>query len=86
MNAQFQKVIFFQLPSLSPRVINCLQGSLSDRYLTRAVSLITSAISDRDVINQCSDEELRDCLALNSIDCFVNFLNLKGKVSARSVA
>ena len=55
-----------------------VQGSLTDGYLTRAISLIVAAISDREVINQCPSEELRDCVALHFIDCFVKFLNLKG--------
>ncbi|KAG0647567.1 Ubiquitin-specific-processing protease 34 [Hyphodiscus hymeniophilus] len=55
-----------------------LKRSLGNEFLTRAVSLIIAAISDPDVINRCPNEELRDCLALQFIDCFVNFLNLKG--------
>jgi hypothetical protein len=58
---------------------NKTQGSLSDESLTRAIVFIIAAISDRDVINQCPSDELRDCLALHFIDCLVQFLNLKGK-------
>jgi ubiquitin carboxyl-terminal hydrolase 34 len=58
---------------------NMLKGNLSDESLTRAIALIIAAISDRGVINQCPSEELRDCLALHFIDCFVKFLNLKGE-------
>ena len=55
-----------------------VQGDLSDESLTRAIFLIIAAISDREVINQCPSDELRDCLALHFIDCLVQFLNLKG--------
>ena len=54
------------------------QGNLTDEALKRAIILIIAAISDRDVINQCPSDELRDCLALHFIDCLVQFLNLKG--------
>jgi ubiquitin carboxyl-terminal hydrolase 34 len=54
--------------------------------LTRAIALITAAISDRDVTDQCPSEELKDCLALHFIDCFINFLNLKGRLSELSIA
>lgn len=52
---------------------------MSDEFLERAIGLITAAISDRDVIGQCPSEEWRDYLAVHLLDCFVNFLNLKGK-------
>ena len=60
------------------------QGSVNEYALTRAISLIVSAISDRDVLSHCESDELRDCLALHLIDCLVIFL--RGQESLLSLA
>ena len=57
------------------------QGSVNETALTRAISLIVAAISDRDVLDHCTSDDLRDCLALHLIDCFVHFL--KGTLASR---
>jgi ubiquitin carboxyl-terminal hydrolase 34 len=50
------------------------QGTANDAALTRAISLIVSAISDQDVLLQCATDDLRDYLALQMITCLVDFL------------
>ncbi|TVY49434.1 Ubiquitin carboxyl-terminal hydrolase 34 [Lachnellula cervina] len=50
------------------------KGAVDEAILTRAVSLIVSAISDPGVLRECANDELRDCLALHLIDCFVQLL------------
>jgi ubiquitin carboxyl-terminal hydrolase 34 len=50
------------------------QGSVNETALTRAISLIIAALSDRDVLDHCASDDLRDCLALHLIDCFVHFM------------
>jgi ubiquitin carboxyl-terminal hydrolase 34 len=47
---------------------------VNETALTRAVSLIVAALSDRDVLDHCASDDLRDCLALHLIDCLVHFL------------
>jgi len=58
-------------------LFNFPKGSVNETALTRAISLIISAISDKDVLDHCTSDDLRDCLALHLIDCFVQLL--KGK-------
>ncbi len=50
------------------------QGGVNETALTRAISLIVAALSDRDVLDHCTSDDLRDCLALHLIDCLVHFL------------
>ncbi|KAN0095287.1 ubiquitin C-terminal hydrolase-like protein [Hyaloscypha variabilis] len=50
------------------------KGSVNETALTRAISLIIAALSDRDVLDHCASDDLRDCLALHLIDCFVHFM------------
>jgi ubiquitin carboxyl-terminal hydrolase 34 len=50
------------------------KGSVEETALARAISLIVAAISDRDVLDHCGSDELRDFLALHLIDSFVNLL------------
>ncbi|KAF4629829.1 hypothetical protein G7Y89_g8311 [Cudoniella acicularis] len=50
------------------------KGPVSGEALTRAISLVVAAISDKDVLGNCTSDDLRDCLALHLIDCLVQFL------------
>lgn len=55
-----------------------VKGAFNEGALTRATKLVVSAISDPELLNRCSEGELRDNLALNLIDSLLVFL--KGKV------
>ena len=70
---QTQKVSFAHLRRLG-QLADFKKGSVNETALTRAVSLIVAALSDRDVLDHCASDDLRDCLALHLIDCFVHFL------------
>ncbi|KAH6668875.1 ubiquitin C-terminal hydrolase-like protein [Halenospora varia] len=50
------------------------KGPMSGDGLTRAISLIVDAISDKDVLGSCTSGELRDWLALHLVDCLLQFL------------
>lgn len=53
---------------------NLLQGTLDEAALSRAVTLLASAISDPDVLDCCPDQNLKDSLALNLVDLFIDLL------------
>lgn len=52
---------------------------MNEVALTRAIGLIVAAISDEKVLDNCTNVELKDRLALHLIDCFIQFL--KGRFS-----
>lgn len=47
---------------------------MNEVALTRAIALIVAAISDEKVLENCINSEQKDRLALDFIDCFVQFL------------
>jgi hypothetical protein len=51
-----------------------LQGTTNDSALTKAIALIVAAISDQEVLLHCATDDLRDYLALQMINCLVDFL------------
>jgi ubiquitin carboxyl-terminal hydrolase 34 len=69
---QSQKVNEPRIPLLGG-ITNMCKGAVDKTTLARAVSLIVAAMSDPDVLRDCASE-LRDCLALHLIDCFVQLL------------
>lgn len=50
------------------------KGNVNGAALTRAISLIVSAISDQAVVDSCKNEEMCESLALHLVDCFIQFL------------
>ncbi|RFU29187.1 hypothetical protein B7463_g7158, partial [Scytalidium lignicola] len=62
-----------------------LKGQLEEAVLSRSISLIVSAISNPDILGQCPTQDLRDFLAINLIDRFLQFLrepNLSGSIAS----
>ena len=47
---------------------------MNEIALTRAISLVVDAISNQDVLEQCTGGDLRDYLALHLLDCLIHFL------------
>ncbi|KAF8857285.1 ubiquitin C-terminal hydrolase-like protein [Acephala macrosclerotiorum] len=50
------------------------QAALKETLLLRAIQLLVAAISDPDVLDQCGSDNLKDCLALHLLDCFIKLL------------
>ncbi|KAH8805567.1 ubiquitin C-terminal hydrolase-like protein [Xylogone sp. PMI_703] len=54
--------------------IKAHKGQIEEDILGRAIELIVSAISNPDILEQCPSQDLRDFLAINLIDRFLQFL------------